>query len=53
MTRDVRVTVLGSGSWGTTVAGLAASNAPTLLWARSPETAEEITTQHTDRKSVV
>ncbi|GAA4764135.1 NAD(P)H-dependent glycerol-3-phosphate dehydrogenase [Actinomycetospora chibensis] len=48
MTRDVRVTVLGSGSWGTTVAGLAASNAPTLLWARSPETAEEITTQHTN-----
>lgn len=50
MTRDVRVTVLGSGSWGTTVAGLAASNAPTLLWARSPETAEEITTQHTNSR---
>ena len=50
MTRDVRVTMLGSGSWGTTVAGLASWNAPTLLWARSPETAEEITTQHTNSR---
>jgi glycerol-3-phosphate dehydrogenase (NAD(P)+) len=48
MTRDVRVTVLGSGSWGTTVAGLVSANAPTLLWARTPETAEEISEQHTN-----
>ena len=34
MTRPVRVTVLGGGSWGTTVASLAAANTDTLLWAR-------------------
>src|SRR3954453_19417049 len=50
MTRDVRVTVLGSGSWGTTVAGLASRNTPTLLWSRRPETAEEITTGHTNSR---
>jgi glycerol-3-phosphate dehydrogenase (NAD(P)+) len=50
MTRDVRVTVLGSGSWGTTVAGLASRNTPTLLWARRPETAEEITREHTNSR---
>ena len=32
MTRPVRVTVLGGGSWGTTVASLAAANTQTLLW---------------------
>lgn len=46
MARPVRVVVLGSGSWGTTVAGLAARNTPTLLWARSPDTAEEINSEH-------
>lgn len=52
------VAVLGGGSWGTTVASLAALNTETILWARDPETAREITEQHTntrylDRKSVV
>ncbi|MEE2034533.1 NAD(P)H-dependent glycerol-3-phosphate dehydrogenase [Rhodococcus chondri] len=46
MARPVRVVVLGSGSWGTTVAGLAARNTPTLLWARNKETADEINEQH-------
>src|SRR5574340_712066 len=46
MARPVRVVVLGSGSWGTTVAGLAARNTPTLLWARNPDTAEEINAEH-------
>lgn len=46
MARPVRVVVLGAGSWGTTVASLAARNTPTLLWARGPETADEITTDH-------
>jgi glycerol-3-phosphate dehydrogenase (NAD(P)+) len=41
---DIRVTVLGAGSWGTTVAHLCAHNAPTTLWARDPEVAEAITT---------
>ncbi|NKR74428.1 NAD(P)H-dependent glycerol-3-phosphate dehydrogenase [Rhodococcus hoagii] len=46
MARPVRVVVLGSGSWGTTVAKLAAHNTPTLLWSRNPETADEINTEH-------
>lgn len=40
--RPVHVVVLGSGSWGTTVAALAAHNTPTLLWARDPDTVTEI-----------
>jgi len=46
----LRVTVLGAGSWGTTVASLACRNAPTLLWARSPETAEELNRAHTNER---
>jgi glycerol-3-phosphate dehydrogenase (NAD(P)+) len=45
MTR-VNVTVLGGGSWGTTVAALAAANAPTVLWARDRRVAREITEDH-------
>lgn len=33
----MRVTVLGSGSWGTTVAMLVAGRHPTVLWARDAE----------------
>lgn len=44
----MRVTVLGGGSWGTTVAALAAENTPTVLWARNPDTAREIDEQHTN-----
>jgi len=43
---DIRVSVIGAGSWGTTVAALAARNTPTTLWARSPELAEQIDTEH-------
>ncbi|MGH9136054.1 MAG: NAD(P)H-dependent glycerol-3-phosphate dehydrogenase [Acidimicrobiales bacterium] len=42
----IRVTVVGAGSWGTTVAHLAAHNGPTTLWARRPELAKEIDTAH-------
>ena len=38
----MRVTVLGAGSWGTTVAALACGRNPTVLWARSPEVAKSI-----------
>ncbi len=38
----MRVAVVGAGSWGTTVAALAAVNTPTTLWARRPELAEAI-----------
>ncbi|HYI60423.1 MAG TPA: NAD(P)H-dependent glycerol-3-phosphate dehydrogenase [Acidimicrobiales bacterium] len=43
---DIRVAVIGSGSWGTTVAALAAGNTPTTLWSRRPELAEQIRTEH-------
>ena len=43
---QIRVTVVGAGSWGTTVAALAARNTPTTLWARKPDLAEQIDTEH-------
>jgi glycerol-3-phosphate dehydrogenase (NAD(P)+) len=46
MTRPIHVTVLGGGSWGTTVASLAATNTETLLWARDPEVVAEINDEH-------
>jgi glycerol-3-phosphate dehydrogenase (NAD(P)+) len=36
------VAVIGAGSWGTAVAGLAARQHPVVLWARRPELAEHI-----------
>lgn len=48
MARQVHVAVLGAGSWGTTVASLAAANASTTLWARSAELAAEIDERHTN-----
>jgi glycerol-3-phosphate dehydrogenase (NAD(P)+) len=41
---EIRLAVIGAGSWGTTVASLACVNAPTVLWARRPELAEQINT---------
>jgi glycerol-3-phosphate dehydrogenase (NAD(P)+) len=46
----IKVTVLGGGSWGTTVASLAARNTRTLMWARQTSVAEEITQQHTNSR---
>ena len=37
MSRQTHVSVIGGGSWGTTVASLAARNAPTTLWTRREE----------------
>lgn len=42
MSRSLRVAVLGGGSWGTSVAALAARNTPTLIWARDSATADDI-----------
>jgi hypothetical protein len=42
----VRVTVLGAGSWGTTVAFAGGGRNPTVLWARSPDLAAEIDEKH-------
>lgn len=44
--RDVHVAVLGGGSWGTTVASLAAANAHTTLWARDAEVVKAINADH-------
>lgn len=41
-----KVAVIGAGSWGTAVASLVAGNAPTWLWARSPELAISIDRDH-------
>jgi glycerol-3-phosphate dehydrogenase (NAD(P)+) len=38
----VRIAVIGAGSWGTTVACLAAQRHGTTLWARRPEQADQI-----------
>jgi glycerol-3-phosphate dehydrogenase (NAD(P)+) len=37
-----RVAVIGAGTWGTTVASIAAAQHPTTLWARRDEVAEEV-----------
>jgi glycerol-3-phosphate dehydrogenase (NAD(P)+) len=42
----VNITVLGAGSWGTTVAAIASKRNPTLLWARNDEAAREINERH-------
>ena len=46
----MRVTVLGGGSWGTTVASLAAHNTETLLWCRDEATVEDINTRHVNSR---
>ncbi|MBS9374813.1 NAD(P)H-dependent glycerol-3-phosphate dehydrogenase [Rhodococcus sp. B50] len=50
MARAVRVVVLGSGSWGTTLASLSARNTPTTLWARNDDVAREIDTEHRNHR---
>jgi glycerol-3-phosphate dehydrogenase (NAD(P)+) len=41
-----KVAVIGAGSWGTTVAAIAAQSAPTVLWARRPELAAVVNDRH-------
>jgi glycerol-3-phosphate dehydrogenase (NAD(P)+) len=43
---DIRVSVIGAGSWGTTVAALASRNTPTVLWSRRAALAEQIDQDH-------
>ncbi len=40
------VAIIGAGSWGTTVAAIAATHGPTVLWARRPELAQAIDAGH-------
>lgn len=39
---------MGAGSWGTTVAAIAAQRVPTALWARRPELAAAVGVSHTN-----
>ncbi|MEH6568105.1 MAG: NAD(P)H-dependent glycerol-3-phosphate dehydrogenase [Halioglobus sp.] len=48
MSRKLQVGLMGGGSWGTTVASLVSRNAPVTLWARNPDTVNEINTLHTN-----
>jgi glycerol-3-phosphate dehydrogenase (NAD(P)+) len=45
---ELKIGLLGGGSWGTTVASLITRNAPVTLWARNPATVQEINTYHTN-----
>jgi glycerol-3-phosphate dehydrogenase (NAD(P)+) len=46
----IRAAVLGTGSWGTTFAGvLADAGAEVVLWGRKAEICDEITHRHTNR----
>lgn len=42
----MNITVLGAGSWGTTVASLVAKRNPTMIWARDPAVADAIRNDH-------
>jgi glycerol-3-phosphate dehydrogenase (NAD(P)+) len=42
----VNITVLGAGSWGTTMATIAAHRNPTLLWARNEDDVRQINERH-------
>jgi glycerol-3-phosphate dehydrogenase (NAD(P)+) len=41
-----KVAVIGAGSWGTTMAAIAARSAPTVLWARRAELSDAIDGRH-------
>lgn len=44
----MRITVLGGGSWGTTVAALVCRHHETVVWARNPDLVDEINDRHTN-----
>ncbi|MFK7830128.1 MAG: NAD(P)H-dependent glycerol-3-phosphate dehydrogenase [Congregibacter sp.] len=43
---NLKIAVLGGGSWGTTVAALTTRNMPVTIWARNPDTVDEINRDH-------
>ena len=47
---QLKVGLLGGGSWGTTVASLTARNCPTMIWARDEKTVDEINQRHSNEK---
>lgn len=46
----LKAAVLGAGSWGTTVASIVANNAPTVVWTRQKEIADEINARRTNER---
>jgi len=47
---NLRIGLLGGGSWGTTVGALVARNTSVTLWARDSARVDEINEQHTNSK---
>ncbi len=47
---QLRVAVLGGGSWGTTIASMLSRNTPTVLWARDAATVGEVNERHTNQR---
>jgi len=47
---EICAAVIGAGSWGTTVAHLLAHNTSTVLWARDPDVAAEVSERHTNSR---
>jgi glycerol-3-phosphate dehydrogenase (NAD(P)+) len=43
---QIQMAVVGAGSWGTTIASVAAANTPTVLWARRQEVSDAINATH-------
>ena len=43
---NIRIAVIGAGSWGTALAAQAARRHPTLLWARQPQAAADLAKRH-------
>ena len=50
MTSATRCAVVGAGSWGTVVAGLAAPKAEVVLWGRDPDVVDAINERHENPK---
>jgi glycerol-3-phosphate dehydrogenase (NAD(P)+) len=44
------VAVIGTGSWGTSVASIVARHSPTVVWGRSAEVVDQINTGHTNER---
>jgi glycerol-3-phosphate dehydrogenase (NAD(P)+) len=47
---ELKIGLLGGGSWGTTVAALTARNTQTKIWARNQETVDDINTNQRNEK---
>ena len=47
---NLKIGILGGGSWGTTVASLCARNCTTIIWARNKKTVDEINQNHSNEK---